>query len=296
MEVDLRVRTGVTLALLGLAMSSCGAVVGSVDDAAYRALVPTSEQVAADTAHDLPGGFAILRDAGINTLELAVQGDEVTVRLDDTAVATRRIEERLIVVDAEGSGPFKAQKEVLVLGSDPLVLGALSIENPVIWPGSFEESAVITVKPYDPNERGPGVSCRADERCLLLSLGVSPNGGYEDANNPELNENPIATIEIAATLIEFTLDTGQLITISRDSESSTQGCGLAETLVWDVPSEVGLDFDDPVLVQTACPSNPGDATLAILERADLPVLAPLGPELGGEWCRPGPNCLWFVPT
>jgi hypothetical protein len=272
-------------------------VVYEVDDGVYGALVPSDEQFAADSAPGIPGGFALLREGGINLVELAVEGDEVTFRLDGEDVVTRNVVDHLIVRDREGSGPFKAEKELLVLGNDPLVLGGLSITEPVVWPGSFEGSPVITVKPRDPEERGPGVSCRAEEMCLLLSSGVDPTGRYEDANNPELNENPVASIRVSDDFVEFTLDTGQQVRISRSDESLTRACGLSETSLWEVPAEVDLAMDDPVLIHTLCPSSPGGAIqLIIIERAEIPALAPLGTETDEEWCSAGPDCLWFAPA
>lgn len=125
------------------------------------------------------------------------------------------------------------------------------------------------------------MSCGADERCLLLSSGVDPVGRYEDANNPELDENPVASIDVSETAVEFMLDSNERIRMSREGESLTRSCGLSETTVWDIPAEVGLEMDDPVLVQAACPTTPGDMMLHIFERADMPVLAPLDARFGG---------------
>jgi hypothetical protein len=293
-----RKRAGLALVLLSLVISACGGpLVYEVDDGVYGALVPSAEQFAADSARGVPGGFALLRETGSNLVELSLEGDEVTFRLDGEDVVTRSVVDHLIVRDREGSGPFKAEKEVLVLGDDPLVLGGLSINEPVVWPGSFVGSPVITVKPRDPEERGPGVSCRADEMCLLLSSGVDPTGRYEDANNPELNENPIASIQVSDDFVEFTLDTGQQVRISTSEESLTTACGLSETSVWDVPTEIDLAMDDPVLIHTVCPSFPGSSIqLIIIERAEIPALAPLGAGTDGEWCSAGPDCLWFAPA
>jgi hypothetical protein len=293
-----RKRAGLALVLLSLVVSSCsGPVVYEVDDGVYRALVPLDEQFEFDDARGIPGGFASLREAGIDLVELALEGDEVTFRLDGKEVVTRSVVDHLTVRDREGSGPFKAEKEVLVLDNNPLVLGGLSITEPVIWPGSFEGSPVITVKPRDPEERGPDVSCRADEKCLLLSAGADPTGRFEDVNDPELNENPIASIRVSDDFVEFTLDSGQQVRIGRSGESSTRACGLSETAVWDVPAEIDLAMDDPVLLHTLCPSSPGGSIqLIIIERAEIPVLAPLGTETEEEWCSAGPDCLWFAPT
>lgn len=64
----------------------------------------------------------LLREAGINQVELALEGDEVTFRRDERDVLTRSVADRITVRDREGSGPFKANKELLVLGNDPPVL------------------------------------------------------------------------------------------------------------------------------------------------------------------------------
>jgi len=267
-----------------------------VDEGVYSTLVPSPEQFAVDVARDIPGGFAELRDAGIDQVELHVAGDEVTFRLYGTEAFTRQVVDRLEVTDSEGSGPFKAKKQVLILGNEDLVLGGLIIGRPAIWPGSFDESPVITLKPHDPEERGPGVSCGPDELCLLLTSGADPIGRYEKANNPEFGESSVASIQVAGEFIEFTLDAGQLVRMSRDGESSTRACGLSETEVWDVPSDIGLAMDDPVLVDTLRPSTPGGAiNLTIIERANIPVLALLGAATDGDWCMAGPDCLWFAP-
>ena len=58
----------------------------------------------------------------------------------------------------------KGRKQVLVLGGGPLTLGPLTIDDPVVWPGSFEDSPVVTVKPPElvssqcaaGSPRGPG--------------------------------------------------------------------------------------------------------------------------------------------
>lgn len=291
-------RAGLAVVFLSLVASACGRpMVYQVEDGVYGALVPSVEQFAADGAGGIPGGFALLRESEVNLVELAVEGDKVIFRLDGTDVVTRSVVDHLIVRDREGSGPFKAEKELLVLGNDPLVLGALSITEPVVWPGSFEGSPVITVKPRDPAERGPGVSCRADEACLLLSAGVDPSGRYEDMNDPELDENPLASIRVSDDFVEFTLDTGQQVRASRSEESFTRACGLSATALWDVPAEIDLAMDDPVLLHTLCPTSPGSSIqLIIIERAEIPTLAPLGAETDGEWCSAASDCLWFAPA
>ena len=287
-----------TVVLAGLALGACGgSVVVQVDDGVYGALVPSPEQLATVNARDIPGGFVELRDAGIDQIGLRIEGDEVTFQLDGSEAITRRIVDRLVVTDSEGSGPFKAKKQVLVLGDQALVLGDLVVDEPVIWPGTFEESPVITLKSRNLQERGPDVSCRSDERCLLLTSGDDPVGRYENINNPELDESPVASIEVAGEFVEFTLETGRQVRVDRGRESFTLACGLSETVMWEVPAEIGLDMDDPVLVHTVCPSTPGGSIgLIVIERAKIPVLAPLGIETDGNWCMAGPDCLWFAPT
>ncbi|NNF54239.1 MAG: hypothetical protein HKN03_07335 [Acidimicrobiales bacterium] len=286
----------VTLAVATIA-AACGAAVVDVQTGSYSALVPTAEQLDTGAGQTLPGGFGSLRDAGIETIEVRVAEAEVTILLDGAETVTRRITDRVRITDAEGSGPFKAQKEVLVLDSGPLVLGELTIMEPVLWPGSFEESPIATLKEWDPDERGPGVSCGPDESCLLLTSSVSPIGSYEDSNNPELGQNPISTIEVTEATIEFFLDDGKVVTVeTTGSRSTTQSCGLAETSVWDVPREIGLPLDDPVLIHTVCPSTPGEPIqLVIMERREIPLMAPFDTTADGSWCPASSTCLWFAP-
>lgn len=293
----MRKRLVLALVTMALLSPSCiEPVVARVEDGKYQALVPTSGQFDSPGADHIPGGFVALSDSDVAMIQMEVSADEVKVTLDGGEAMSRAIEERVIVRDSEGSGPFKAEKEILVLGDDPLVLADLTIDRPVIWPGGFEGSPVITLKPRDPDERGPVVPCGADQNCLLLSSGVEPDGRYEDANNPELDENPVASIEVTETAIVYTMDSDELVEVTRDGEFLTRSCGLSETYVWVVPGQVGLDMDDPVLVQAACPSTPGDTLLTIFESSAMPELARLGPEFGGEWCLPDPNCLLFVPA
>jgi hypothetical protein len=278
-------------------VTGCGAVSNQVTDGTYRSLVPSEAQFALDVDGALPGGLLRLREDGIDQVELDIGGDEMVIRVDGMDTATRNIVDRVEVTDREGSGPFKAKKEILVLGDPPLVLGGLVIDDPVIWPGSFEESPVITIKPRDPDERGPDVSCDADQPCLIMSSGVDPAGTYADANNPELDENPIDSIVIDDEHIDFTFDTGDQVTIPADDGSFIRSCGLSENHLWELPADIGLPIDDPVLVHTLCPSTPGAAIqLVIMDRSVIPVLAPIIEAREGDWCRPSPECLLFVPT
>jgi len=184
-----------------------------------------------------------------------------------------------------------------VLGAAPLVLGELAIDEPVIWPGSFEGGPVVMVKPVDPDDRGPVVSCRADENCLLLSSGVDPAGTYEDADDPALGRNPVASIRITDDAVELSMDTGEQVLVDRAGRSSTSACGLADTSVWSVPDEFFAPIDDPVLVHTLCPTAPGGAIqLVIMNCADIPVLAPLDEASEDDWCATVPRCLRFAPT
>ncbi len=283
---------------LVLAAAGCGPVVVDVEMGVYQALVPSAEQIRIDAGQNLPGGFSVLRDAGVDLIQLRVDGDEVSFLLDGVDTATRQVIERLQIQDSEGSGPFKAEKEVLILDGGPLTLAGLTINDPVIWPGSFDGSPVVTVKQRDPNERGPGVSCGPDESCLLLTAGVDALGGYEDVNNPALDQNPIATIEVTDAGVEFILDSGETVESAEASRSATRACGLSETAIWDVPAAAGLALEDPVVVHTLCPTNPGASIqMVIMERSAIPVLAPLGiTTTDGEWCSASADCLWFAPT
>lgn len=292
----MRLRQTMSVIVLGLVLAACVTTTGwPVGDATYHAIVPTSEQFASESAKDLPGGFAFLRSFGIDEIEVSVAGDRITLRVNSGEPIVKPVTERFVVGDSEGSGPFRGSKEVLALGS-LLTIGDLTITNPVIWPGSFEESPVVTIKPRNDEDRGPGVSCTPAEMCLILTSGSDPAGGYEDANNPELGENPFSTIEVSVDSIEFTFDSGKVVKMDRIDEVTTNACGLSVTTVWDVPDTIGLEMEDPVLVESACPSTPGDTYLTIMKWTDIPILAPLGPEFAGEWCRPGPTCLLFVPT
>ncbi len=284
---------------LVLVVAGCGGpVIEQVEPGVYQSIVPSIEQLDIDQGLGLPGGYRVLRDGGVDELELRVVGDAVTFSLDGEDVAELPITGRLVIRDAEGSGPFRAEKEVLVIGDGPLELDGLTIPDPVIWPGSYEGSPVVTVKPLDPDERGPVASCLPVERCLLLTAEVEPFGSYDDANDPALDQNPVATIEVSDSSVEFVLDTGERIRIGlADHRSTTTACGLSETSMWEVPPGVDPAFNDPVLVHTVCPTTPGAAIqMAIMERADVPRLAPIGPGYDGEWCVASRSCLLFNPA
>jgi|GEM_PF-1098495 len=291
-------RAASTLLAVALLASSCGsAFVYEVAEGTYVSLVPSTEQVDLDSEGALPGGVAPLRENGVNQIEVAIGPVLVTFRVDGIETATRLITDRVEITDSEGSGPIKAKKQLLVLGDAPLVLRGLVIDNPVIWPGSFDQDPVITIKPRNLDERGPVVSCGADEACLLLSSGVNPAGSYADANNPELNENPIDSILIDDQSIVFGFDDGDKVTVATSMVSSTRACGLAENHMWGLPAEMGLPIDDPVLVHTLCPSTPGASIqLVIMDRSHTPTLAPLTDADDGQWCTASPHCLLFVPT
>jgi hypothetical protein len=291
-----RVRGAGALLVAVAVVGGCGGA-APVTEGSYESLVPSAEQIAVDVEGALPGGVVRLRDDGFERIGVEIGADQVTFVLDGAEVATHHIDERIAVTDDEGSGPFKAKRQVLVLSDGPLVLGSVRIDDPVIWPGSFEGSPVITITSRDPAERGPAISCRSDAACLVLSSGVDPTGSYADANDPELGENPIDTIEIDDSSVVLTLDGGDRIGLDIGAGTTTNACGLSETSLWDVPSEVGLGLDDPVLVHTLCSSTPGAAVqLVIMDRSAIPILAPLTEATEGEWCRAGVDCLLFVPT
>ncbi len=296
----------ISVAATGLLLSAgvvgCTPYLHAVDDGAYAALVPTSEQWEDDRAEEIPGGFAALRADGVERVVLRVEGDNVTVELDDKVVATRTVTERRAVQDDEGSGPFKAETEALALGAEALVLGSLVISEPVIWfSGGNETSRMIAVRPWDPDDRVPAEQCDAeDEQCLELPVGElpisDPVGEYEEVNPPEDEDSPISVIQVTDTEVVYTLAAGGEIRSSRENELLTRACAVSESALWPVPAEVGLSFDDPVLVETNCPIPSGAMapSLTVMERAALPVLAPLATKWGGDWCQTGPACLWFV--
>lgn len=287
--------------LLGAGAAGCAPYLHAVDDGVYGALVPTTEQWADERSEEIPGGFAALSADGAERVVVRIKGDTVTFELDGETAVTRAVVERRDIQDSEGSGPFKAEAQALALGEEPLVLGSLRVSDPVIWyAGGYESTEVVAIKPWDPEERGPIVQCAAaDEQCLELPVGETlvgdPIGDYTDMNDPGAAENPLTGIRVTATEVVYTLDTGEEVRSSREEESLVRACALWESAVWPVPAEVGVAFDDPVLVETSCPLPSGDApSLTVMERAALPVLAPLVPQRGGEWCQPGPDCLWFL--
>ncbi|WP_299445985.1 hypothetical protein [uncultured Phycicoccus sp.] len=287
--------------LLGAGVAGCGTSLHPVDDGVYGALVPTTAQWADERSTQIPGGFAALRADDVDRVVLRIDGDSVSFELDGQVAATRSIAERRAVRDREGSGPFRAQAEVLALGEEPLVLGSLRISDPVIWyAGGYESTVVVAVKPADPDERGPVVQCVAEDvQCLHLPVGADPVGDpagrYLDMNQPGTSENPLASIEVTATEIVYALDSGRETRTTRDEESLIRACGLWESAAWPVPAEAGVAFDDPVLVETRCPLPYGESpSLTVMERAAVPVLAPLAPQWAGFWCQPGPDCLWFM--
>ena len=288
--------------LLGTSAAGCtGPYLHAVDDGVYGALVPTTEQWADEGSEAIPGGFAALSADGVERVVVRIEGDTATFELDGKISAIRTVVERRDVRDSEGSGPFMAETQALALGEEPLVLGSLRITDPVIWySGGYESTAVVAVKPWDPAEWGPIDQCAAtDEQCLELPVGETlvgdPIGDYADMNDPATEENPVTGIRVTATEVVYTLDIGEEVRSGREEESVIRACALGESAVWPVPAEVGVAFDDPVLVATHCPLPYGEAsTLTVMERAALPVLAPLAPQWGGQWCQPGPDCLWFL--
>lgn len=283
-------------ALLALAACSGPAVV-EVVPGSYTARVPSVEQFATEAAAELPGGFAPLRDGGVDGIGVRIAGDVLTFSVDGVEITERRVEERRRIADAEGSGPFKADKEILLLGPEPLEFGPVTIHDPVIWPGQSYASQVIALKSFDSDDRGP-VSCGPDELCLLLSSGDRPEGRYEDGSPTELH-NPIQSIGVSGPSAELVLNSGIRVPVNVPQQPErrvTAACGLSENPVWDVPAGVGLPMDEPVLVYTACPTNPGNPWLMIMDRADIPVLAPID---GRMWCDPADpdgDCLLFLPV
>ena len=288
--------------LMGSGFAGCGPYLHAVDDGTYGALVPTTGQLFDANSNAIPGGFAALRADGVERVVVRIDSDTVTFELDGVVAATRTVTERRSIQDLEGSGPFKAETEAVALGDEPLVLGSLTIDEPVIWySGGYESTQVIAIKQWDPEERGDSiVQCSAaDEHCLEVPLGDTlvgdPVGNYTDMNQPDTDQNPLSDVSVTATEIVYMLDTGAVVRSGREAETPIRACGLEESLVWPVPEAVGLAFDDPVLVETHCSLPYGEApALTVMERSALPVLAPLAPQSGGQWCQPGSDCLWFL--
>ena len=287
--------------LVGAGAAGCAPYLHAVDEGVYGALVPTTEQWADARSQEIPGGFAALSADGTGRVVVRIDGDTVTFELDREAAVTRAVVARRDIQDREGSGPFKAETQALALGKDPLVLGSLVVTDPVIWfAGGYEGTGVIAIKPWDARERGPIAQCTAaDEQCLELPVGEvlvgDPIGDYTDMVDPGAAENPVSSIRVTATDVVYTLLTGQEVRTSREQETLVRACALTQSAVWSVPAEVGVAVDDPVLVETSCPLPSGEApSLTVMARAALPVLAPLAPQHGGQWCEPGPDCLWFL--
>lgn len=161
------------LAVAGLALAGCGSTGYVVGDGSYAARVPSAEQLAIDEAGDIPGGFSSLRSDNVDQVEMRLTGDDLTFSLDGADIVSRRVVDRNEIRDREGSGPFRAAMQLLVLGSEPLVLADLDIDNPVIWPGHFDGSPVVTVTSFDAGARGPtchAARTRAVSSCPQMSI------------------------------------------------------------------------------------------------------------------------------
>lgn len=285
-----------SLATVVALSTACGAAVATVDDGTYLALVPSQQQFGTEGSIEIPGGFRTLAEGAAEQITVTLAGSTVTFGVDGITTATRQISERRDVTDEQGSGPFKAKNEILLLGQGPLVVGELTIEKPVIWPGSYDIATVITIKEYDPLERGPEVSCGSNEVCLLLWDGSDPTGLYENANNPALGESPIESLRIDERLIEFDLTSGALFRIDRAETSTSRACGLAESSIWQLPEGVAPAISDPVLIHTLCPTSPGEPIqLVIMSRSEIPTLVPRTSADDGAWCEASLTCLWFAP-
>ncbi len=146
------------LLVSAILIAGCGtATVNEVAAGTYLSLVPSIEQLGLDVDGELPGGVAQLRMDGVDRIEAAILSDQVTFRVDGIDTVTREIVERAQVTDSEGSGPFKAKKQILLLGDDPLVLGKLVI---------MDRSALPHLAPL--TEATEGDWCTPSVECLLF--------------------------------------------------------------------------------------------------------------------------------
>jgi hypothetical protein len=302
----------ILFAMLTLAATACSdTVVVDVADGVYTARVPTQDQLATDAAAGIPGTFGVLRDAGIDRIEVEIDGDEVALTAGGETV-TRAVSDRehRRVSSAQSIFQSDFEVEVIHLGDDPLVLGPVTIDEPVLVPGDPEGAPVVVVKGFRTGGDEYDVTCEAGVPCLVLSALEPPTGRYRYLGGADpADTGPIPAIEFDGSSVMVELAAGDRIPMSQ-SRSTTAACGLSLTPVWEVPAAADLAMEDPVLVDSRCATAPGRDLLTIMERDAIPTLAPANMVRRGTqvpttpqrdpvdrrtWCVPGPDCLLYGP-
>lgn len=284
------IRLGCVLGALVVVLAACveDTIVTEVDPGDYAARVPTSEQLTAPGAAALAGSFGDLREAGIDRLELEVADDEVRIAIDGETVATRAIAEREQALAQEGNEAFLARIEAVVLrlGGGPLEVGGASFDQPAVVPGRATGTALVALRSWG-GETPIDLGCRGIEPCLLATSGSSPSGSYE-STAPDDAAAPVTEIEVRGDDLALRLPSGTSVDATRPADperATTAACGITETAIWEVPGEAGVDMDDPVVVDTTCLGDAAGSYLTLMERADIPLLAPWGSPV---WCDRGP--------
>lgn len=283
-------RLGCLVATAVLALASCGddTIVAEVDPGTYAARVPTSEQLAAPGAGALPASFGDLREAGADSIEIQVGDDEVRVSVDGETVATRTVSERVQVLAQEGDEAFLSRIEAVIVRLDggPLEVGGASFDQPAIVPGRAAGTAEVALRSWGDGDR-VDLGCPGTEPCLLATAGSPPSGSYE-STAPDDVADPVTSIEVRGEALVLRLASGDSVEATRPDDprqATTAACGITETAIWEVPGEAGLGMDDPVVVDTSCLGEAAGSHLTIMERDDIPVLAPWGNPV---WCDRGP--------
>ncbi len=284
------VRLGCLVGVAVLGLTSCGGdtIIAEVDPGTYAARVPTSEQLTATGAAALPGSLGDLREAGIDRLEVEVADDEVRIAIDGETVATRAIAEREQALAQEGDEAFQSRIEAVILrlGGGALEIGGASFDQPAVVPGRATGTALVALRSWG-GETPIDLGCRGIEPCLLATSGSPPSGSYE-STAPDDAAGPVTSIEVSGEDLVLRLASGDSVEATRPNDperATTAACGITETAIWEVPGEAGLDMDDPVVVDTSCLGDAAGSYLTLLERADIPVLAPWGNPV---WCDRGP--------
>lgn len=278
------------LVVVAVILGSCGedTLVARVEAGTYTARVPTEDQLADPGADALPGAFMELRRAGVDHVEITVGENEVEISADGAIVASRSVEETVQLLAQEPTSAFQSriEAEFVRLAGEPLEMPGLTIARPSVSPARANDPSVIALRAF---ERTPPVDlgCLDAGECLLATTGISPAGEYRSV--PEgTSESPVTSIAVVGDTLELRLASGETVTAVRPDdpdEATTPACGITETAMWEVPDETGLGMDDPVVVHTSCLGVASGSYLTLIERSDIPVLAPWGNPV---WCDLGP--------